>query len=244
MAMNKGTIVSAPIRPATTEDTIAVAVAEEIKGGYHVYSTAADMYAIPENRRTVGMRVFVVDTSTLYTLENNPAGNTTTSKDWKEIAVKSSNVILSDQKKTLQQKLDEMDKLNSKYLYIIVADPVKGVNDVEITLPFKGTVEEITSSCETSMTLDSDITFDMEKLDASSADWEKFKSLSITAKSTNMNTISVNTVCEAMTRFRVNVINLSAKIKTLQVILKITPYVAPVVAETTTTETEKPVTEN
>ena len=55
MANLNGTNVASTIRPFTTDDKFATAVANEIQGGLHNVDLIADMLAIPEQRRELGM---------------------------------------------------------------------------------------------------------------------------------------------------------------------------------------------
>lgn len=61
MAQLTGTLVIAAIRPNDSLDTYPVAIANEIKGGHHSYSTLDDLYAIPADRRLVGMLVTITN---------------------------------------------------------------------------------------------------------------------------------------------------------------------------------------
>jgi hypothetical protein len=55
MANNIGTLVAAPIRPASDQDTFPAALANEIMGGLHAVTSVAERDAIPAARRKEGM---------------------------------------------------------------------------------------------------------------------------------------------------------------------------------------------
>jgi hypothetical protein len=61
MALNKGTLITAAIRPNDDADLIASAFANEIMGGHHQYAKYASMSAIMEARREWGMLCTVYD---------------------------------------------------------------------------------------------------------------------------------------------------------------------------------------
>lgn len=59
MAQNSGTLVIAPIRPASDQDTFPAFHANDGLGGFHSVATLVDRDAIPADRRLVGMRCWV-----------------------------------------------------------------------------------------------------------------------------------------------------------------------------------------
>lgn len=67
----QGTNVAAPIVPFTTQDDYATHESNFGKGGWHEKATIAERDAIPEKRRQLGMSVYVLETKTLYVLENS-----------------------------------------------------------------------------------------------------------------------------------------------------------------------------
>ncbi len=71
MANNVGTLVIQPIRPQSEEDTFPSAIANEIKGGYHIQYTLDDRDNIPEDRRENGMLCYVVSEDKIYILKND-----------------------------------------------------------------------------------------------------------------------------------------------------------------------------
>jgi len=72
--LNTGTLLNAPIRPYTTNDPIATAFSEEIRGGHHSYATIAERDAIIEPRREWGMMTTIYNDGVdngIYTLTYN-----------------------------------------------------------------------------------------------------------------------------------------------------------------------------
>lgn len=76
---NSGTLVIAPIRPQDSADTYPVALANEIAGGWQAVISLSARDAIPEERRALGMLVYVLSNSTGYLLRNG-----LTNSDWEE----------------------------------------------------------------------------------------------------------------------------------------------------------------
>lgn len=76
---NSGTLVIAPIRPQDSADTYPVALANEIAGGWHAVINPTARDAIPEERRALGMLVFVLSESKGYLLRTG-----LTNADWEE----------------------------------------------------------------------------------------------------------------------------------------------------------------
>lgn len=71
MTALNGTNVAAKVVPFTTEDTYATHVSEYGKGGWHEVASTTDRNAIPADRRTAGMAVYVTNESKLYTLNED-----------------------------------------------------------------------------------------------------------------------------------------------------------------------------
>ena len=69
MANNVGTLVIAPIRPASDQDAFPTALANEVQGGLHCVTTLAERNAIPTLRRVAGMKCWVENEQTTYRLE-------------------------------------------------------------------------------------------------------------------------------------------------------------------------------
>ena len=85
---NEGTLVIAPIRPFSVDDTFPTALANEIKGGLHNVDSIAERNAIPEGRRVFGMHVSVPELGSpvilrYYKLLQSPW--TYDNSDWEEI---------------------------------------------------------------------------------------------------------------------------------------------------------------
>lgn len=69
MSNNPGTLVIAPVRPQSTDDTYPSAIANEILGGYKTFATIEERDALPDDRRVEGEMCYVVETDTLYVLK-------------------------------------------------------------------------------------------------------------------------------------------------------------------------------
>lgn len=67
----KGTKVVSAIVPTSRLDQYPTHYAEFGKGGYRSVATIADRDNIPEQRRELGMKVYVIETKTEYTLEDS-----------------------------------------------------------------------------------------------------------------------------------------------------------------------------
>lgn len=68
MPNNTGTLIAAPIRPISSDDTFPTAYANEILGGHHQTATLTARDAIPAERRAEGMLCTVVETGRTYRL--------------------------------------------------------------------------------------------------------------------------------------------------------------------------------
>lgn len=68
MANNVGTLITAIIRPQSNLDDIAVALNDEIKGGYKIVNTILDRDNILTSRRQIGMHVYVLSNKKTYIL--------------------------------------------------------------------------------------------------------------------------------------------------------------------------------
>lgn len=79
MAEIKGTNITAPIAPFTTDDIYPTHYAEYGKGGYRTLETKNDLDSIAEARLEIGMLVYVKDEDKIYKLESD---NT-----WKELSL-------------------------------------------------------------------------------------------------------------------------------------------------------------
>lgn len=86
MSKNRGgTLVSAAIRPNDTEDQIATAYINEIKGGLHSYEKYTAMNSIIESRRQWGMFVTIYndgDNNGIYQLRYKQASDITNNDNW------------------------------------------------------------------------------------------------------------------------------------------------------------------
>lgn len=85
MSINKGTLIGAPIRPVDSNDLMATAMSNEVKGGLHSVSNINDRNAIILPRRDWGMLCYVSTENITYQLtygynDTNLSSNT----NWKE----------------------------------------------------------------------------------------------------------------------------------------------------------------
>ena len=64
MSQNIGTLITSAIRPNDSQDPIAVAFANEVKGGHHIYATLAERNVIIESRRDWGMLATIYNDAT------------------------------------------------------------------------------------------------------------------------------------------------------------------------------------
>lgn len=85
MAKNKGYRVLNTVVTYDSRDEYPVVDSKDVAGGYHVTSTASEMYSIPYMRRRLGMIVYVSNNDIEYRLVNNPTSKSTSISDWKEI---------------------------------------------------------------------------------------------------------------------------------------------------------------
>lgn len=69
MMENIGTLITAPIRPASDLDHFPTALANEIKGGRHTAATLAERDTIPSDRLEVGMQCWVEAEQKTYRLD-------------------------------------------------------------------------------------------------------------------------------------------------------------------------------
>jgi len=91
MANNIGTLVIAPVRPQSTEDTYPVAYASELRGGYYQVSSLVEMYAIPAERRIEGLICWVTDTQKSYRLVGGIDNS-----NWQELVIDISSTGYTD----------------------------------------------------------------------------------------------------------------------------------------------------
>lgn len=87
MAQNTGTLVGSAIRPNDSNDPIASAYAEEIKGGLHFANDLATRDAIIPERRNWGMLCYVISENKTYQLEYDLQDTTiTNNSNWTEFS--------------------------------------------------------------------------------------------------------------------------------------------------------------
>lgn len=86
MAVKKDTIVFSTLTtPDPANDSFPIVVDEDIAGGLRTVQHKADMLSIPEERRKVGMEVYVVGDQKKYRFTTEVYGPTTTIDAWTEI---------------------------------------------------------------------------------------------------------------------------------------------------------------
>jgi hypothetical protein len=155
-----GTNVTSPIRPCTDEDTYPSAYANEIKGGLHSYPLIADMYAIPKDRRELGM-ICIIAAGSIYMLINNPDTQSTTSDDWKlifgneqpGIATLFSAELMTKSSNSVENTTD-----NTKYINMIAYITNGQLSNLEVVCPFEARLDKISSA----VPIDSEMNRDVE----------------------------------------------------------------------------------
>lgn len=86
MAVEKNFIVFSTLTtPDPANDSFPIMVDEDMAGGLRTVQHKSDMLSIPEERRKVGMEVYVVGDQKKYRYISETYGPTTTSDAWAEI---------------------------------------------------------------------------------------------------------------------------------------------------------------
>lgn len=86
MAVEKNFIVFSTLTtPDPANDSFPIMIDEDMAGGLRTVQHKADMLAIPEERRKVGMEVYVVGDQKKYRYISETYGHTTTIDAWAEI---------------------------------------------------------------------------------------------------------------------------------------------------------------
>lgn len=86
MAVEKNFIVFSTLTtPDPSNDSFPIMVDEDMAGGLRTVQHKADMLSIPEERRKVGMEVYVVGDQKKYRYTSETYGPTTTIDAWAEI---------------------------------------------------------------------------------------------------------------------------------------------------------------
>lgn len=86
MAVEKNFIVFSTLTtPDPANDSFPIMIDEDMAGGLRTVQHKADMLAIPEERRKVGMEVYVVGDQKKYRYVSETYGTTTTIDAWAEI---------------------------------------------------------------------------------------------------------------------------------------------------------------
>lgn len=86
MAVEKNFIVFSTLTtPDPTNDSFPIMIDEDMAGGLRTVQHKADMLAIPEERRKVGMEVYVVGDQKKYRYISETYGPATTIDAWAEI---------------------------------------------------------------------------------------------------------------------------------------------------------------
>nr|DAE82500.1 MAG TPA: hypothetical protein [Caudoviricetes sp.] len=222
MANISGTNVAAPIRPFSTDDKFATAVANEIKGGLHCVDTKTTLHAIPASRRELGMLGYVAADKRFYELRTNPTGDTTDDSDWVD-PLTLGNVIGTDGK-TLDEKLAKVTgTTNTKHIIFNLQDAHNmGTNNVELRSPFKAAVKSIDAAVPVGAVLDTNgIEFKVEKYNTDTSNWDEVKTVKLDSTTVgNAKTEEVTGLSVAkLTRFRINIVTAMATVKNLEVII-------------------------
>ncbi len=217
MSSISGTNVAAPIRPFDSADTFATSFANEAKGGLHSVATLDELYAIPPQRRELGMHVVVTGTGEEVRLISNPADALTTATNWAQ-STNLSKIYVDDKKtKSLQDLADGIEAGNVKYAVFVVYDAnVAGPNTVELTMPFDGAITKIVCSAPASATV-SNVRLQLEKFNDTTSVWDKVEELTLTANSIH-NSTSVTIPNYAIVnsdKLRVNIITPQSDIKVI-----------------------------
>ena len=77
---NSGVLIIDTIRPYDSNDSYPIAIANELKGGYHQVADLTERDAIPIDRRSQGMTCWVISEEKLYRLVSGITNN-----DWVEV---------------------------------------------------------------------------------------------------------------------------------------------------------------
>lgn len=86
MAVEKNFIVFSTLTtPDPANDSFPIMIDEDMAGGLRTVQHKADMLSIPEERRKVGMEVYVVGDQKKYRYTSETYGPTTTIDAWEEI---------------------------------------------------------------------------------------------------------------------------------------------------------------
>lgn len=218
-----GTNVAAAVRPFTTDDQYAVAVANEIQGGRHSVATLVARNAIFKARRVIGMQCYVEETQKTYELKTDAGNAATLDTDWAIALVDPANIVL-DGGKTLPETLTEIDSKTTANV-VFAIDPVKvGINAWEFPIPHvKGVkVKSITANVPRAETLTKDISLAVEKFDTAASNWVVIDSLSILkTESSKSKTLTTPVDLVQFDRIRVNVLDCQDGLKNLVVIATI-----------------------
>ena len=219
MANISGTNVAASVRPFDTNDTFPTAFANEIKGGFHTVGTMDELYAIPAQRRELGMHVGVTISGEEYRLISNPSDAATTADNWEQATNLSKIFVDTDKKKTLQEVVNSVVGNVNKYLVFVVCDANSaGPNSVELNVPFVGKITGMTASVPSASVI-TGLTLNLEKYNTTSNAWEKVEKISLTKDTTYCTgTVSIPNYTVAINdKLRINVVTPQADIKTITV---------------------------
>lgn len=226
MSANTGTIITAPIRPATTDDTYPTAYANELLGGTQIYYNIADRNAIPYARRKLGMQCIILNTDKTYNkyiLINNPTTATTQNTDWTEDAQSASDIKLSDGTTSVETQLTTNNTLASnKFIQFSLATNSVNGNEDEFISPFNATIKSIAINIPISTTLTSDLTAQLEIY--SGTTWTSIASVTIPlASATKMNSITLTTPYSLAIndRIRINPVKIQSDIVVLNATISI-----------------------
>lgn len=167
---NYGTRVASTLRPFSSNDTYAVAYANECRGGLHTAGNVDAMLNIPLYRRELGMMTIIGQDQ--YILINNPSSDVTSLQDWKKVEFDTNSIMVTvdGESYTLQQILNKLNA-NSEERYIQFINYVnsdKQLSQVETIVPFNCWVTEMTCSVPYDTALTQDINVVLQVRTASS----------------------------------------------------------------------------
>lgn len=225
MANLSGTNVAATIRPFTTDDKFATAVANEVQGGLHNVALIADMLAIPKQRRELGMLCSVKEDGVVYKLINNPNTDATTNADWEEFGSSADiTKIKVDSATTLSMKLDQIDTALYNKFAIFELYPANetGIAPVELTVPFKAESSFATLSVLSSVVLTDDITVELQYFDTTSSAWLPVSILTVPKTTTTYmitDTFSTVKTFNKDTKFRCDIKSTQSDMTSAQITL-------------------------
>lgn len=219
----QGTNVASAIRPFTSSDTYATAIANEIKGGHHTADSTTARNAIPAARREVGMTCRVG--SVTYILITNPTTDATTDDDWSVTIASTDDINLPDGTTSLTTKLSDLATQSDTRYIVFNLSPLKAeIYDLGFVAPFACTITGAVVSLAKDTTLTKDIVLQVET--NTSGSWVSVNSVTLPSTSTTNSIDSAfatanQVVIASGDRIRINVLNCQSDVDTLVVQVKV-----------------------